>query len=140
MTTTLSSFVTADQVPRVTARLEEVLEIDKEIVELQRQIKSREQRRAMIIEEHINAGVTVEGPLSIQKKVTKRDTLDAEAFSEKYPDQFFELWREISQAKFKPSKSDALKVLTSFQVEKVCKHTETVSYTVEYDLYHGAEL
>jgi len=42
MTTTLSSFVSADQLPNpatITTRLETVLEYDEQIAELQRQIK-----------------------------------------------------------------------------------------------------
>lgn len=140
MTSTISQFVTADQIPNVTTRLEEVLDIDKELVELSRKIKSLEQKRAFVIEEHINAGIIQEGPLSIQKKVTKRDTLDADLMAEKYPELFDRLWEQIGQKKFKPSKTEAALVLTSHQIEKVCKHSETISYSVEFDIHHGAEL
>jgi len=143
MSTTLSSFVTADQLPNpanLTTRLETVLEYDEHITELQRQIKTLEQKREFIIQEHIQAGVTTEGPLSLKAKVTKRESLDVDAFAKKYPDEFRVLYQEMGEAKFKPSKQDAAKVLTSFQVEKVCKKTETVNYTVVYELSTGAEL
>jgi len=143
MSTTLSEFVTADQLPNpanLTTRLETVLEYDEQITELQRQIKALEQKREYVIQEHLSAGVMVEGPLSLKAKVTKRESLDVDAFAKKYPDEFRELYQEIGEAKFKPSKQDAAKVLTSFQVEKVCKKTETVNYTVVYELSTGAEL
>lgn len=143
MSTTLSSFISADQLPNpanLTTRLESVLEYDEQITELQRQIKALEQKREYVIQEHLSAGVMVEGPLSLKAKVTKRESLDVDAFAKKYPDEFRALYQEIGEQKFKPSKQDAAKVLTSFQVEKVCKKTETVSYTVAYELSTGAEL
>lgn len=78
MTTTLSSFVSADQLPNpanLTTRLETVLEYDEQIAELQRQIKALEQKREYVIQEHLSAGVMVEGPLSLKAKVTKRESL-----------------------------------------------------------------
>jgi hypothetical protein len=143
MTTTLSSFVSADQLPNpanLTTRLETVLEYDEQITELQRQIKALEQKREYVIQEHLSAGVMVEGPLSLKAKVTKRESLDADAFAKKYPDEFRALYQEIGEQKFKPSKQDAAKVLTSFQVEKVCKKTESITYTVAYEMSTGAEL
>ena len=143
MTSSLLDFVTADQIPEkanLTTGLGTVLELDEQITELQRQIKSLEQKREFIIQEHIQAGVMVEGPLSLKAKVTKRESLDVDAFAKKYPDEFRALYQEMGEAKFKPSKQDAAKVLTSFQVEKVCKKTETVNYTVVYELSTGAEL
>lgn len=143
MSTTLSSFVSADQLPNpanLTTRLETVLEYDEQITELQRQIKSLEQKREFVIQEHIQAGVMAEGPLSLKAKVTKRESLDVDAFAKKYPDEFRALYQEIGEQKFKPSKQDAAKVLTSFQVEKVCKKTETVNYAVVYEMSTGAEL
>jgi hypothetical protein len=143
MTTTLSSFVSADQLPNpanLTTRLESVLEYDEQITELQRQIKALEQKREYVIQEHLSAGVMVEGPLSLKAKVTKRESLDVDAFAKKYPDEFRALYQEIGEQKFKPSKQDAAKVLTSFQVEKVCKKTESITYTVAYEMSTGAEL
>ena len=143
MSTTLSEFVTADQIPtqvNLTTRLETVLEYDEQITELQRQIKSLEQKREFIIQEHIQPGVMAEGPLSLKAKVTKREALYVDAFAKKYPDEFRALYQELGEQKFKPSKQDAAKVLTSYQVEKVCKKTETVNYTVVYELSTGAEL
>ena len=143
MTTTLSSFVSADQLPNpanLTTRLETVLEYDEQITELQRQIKSLEQKREYVIQEHIQAGVMAEGPLSLKAKVTKRESLDVDLFAQKYPEEYRALYQEIGEQKFKPSKQDAAKVLTSFQVEKVCKKTETVNYTVVYEMSTGAEL
>ena len=143
MSTTLSEFVTADQLPNpanLTTRLETVLEYDEQITELQRQIKALEQKREYVIQEHLSAGVMVEGPLSLKAKVTKRESLDVDLFAQKYPDEFRALYQEIGEQKFKPSKQDASKVLTSFQVEKVCKKTETVNYAVVYEMSTGAEL
>jgi len=140
MTQTLSDFITADQVPKVTTRLEDGYKIELEILSLQEQIKDLETRKMMIIEDHVNSGVMVEGPFSVKKTVRTREALDPDAFAEKYPAEFDSLWREIGSQKFKPSKADAAKVLTSHQIEKVSKKTESVTYSVEWDLHAGVEL
>ncbi|MCK9592815.1 MAG: hypothetical protein M0Q91_12500 [Methanoregula sp.] len=136
---TQTSFIPASEIPRLTTRLQQAFELDIEICSLQKEIKDREDRKQFIIEEHVNAGVLQDGPFSIKKKVTKRDSLDTEAFAEKYPAEFEELWRKIGQTKFRPSKAEASKVLTSDQVEKICKHTESVTYSIEWDPHQGAE-
>ncbi len=137
---TLAAFVTADTIAPVTTRLEDGYQIGLKIADLQKEIESLQEQQALIIEDHINAGITEEGPFSIKKKVSKRETLDPDAFAEKYPEEFGELWRELGQAKFKPSKTDAAKVLTSHQIEKICKKSESVTYSIDWDMHQGAEL
>jgi len=136
----LADFVPATEIPRITTRLEDAYKIELEILALQDKITDLQNRKMTIIEEHVNAGETVEGPFSITKKVTKRATLDADKFFETYPDQFASLWQELGQSKFKPSKAEAAKVLTSHQIEKICKHSESVSYSVDWDMHAEAEL
>ena len=139
MASSLLDFVPATEIPRVTTKLEDGYKIELEILALEQKIQDLQARKMMIIEDHVNSGIMVEGPFSVKKTVRSRETLDTDAFAEKYPAEFDALWRELGSMKFKPSKAEAAKVLTSHQIEKVSKKSESVSYSVEWDIHQGAE-
>lgn len=132
-------FQSADHIIPCTRTLEEAWKIQDKIDDLKKKLARLEEEREQIIEEHVNSGVMQEGPFSVKKTVRKRAALDTALFAEKYPAEFQELWQEIGQTKFKPSKTDASKVLTRHQIEKISTVSETVTYDIDFDIHQGAE-
>ena len=134
MTATLTDFVTADKIVPVTTRLEEAFKLADEILTLEARIAELEERRQFIIQEHIGAGVVEEGPFTLQKKVTRRATVNPEKFAEKYPDEYLELVKRHANGKYKPTQKEAAEVLTSYQIEKISDVKESVTYSVDWDM------
>jgi hypothetical protein len=134
------AFTRADQIPMtVTSRLEDGFKIDLKIQALLKEIDELTEQKQLIINEHINAGITSEGQFSILTKVKKTSRLDPDRFAEKYPAEFEMLWRELGATKFKPSQKEAAMVLTSFQIEKICNVSESVTHVIDWDPHQGAE-
>jgi hypothetical protein len=133
-------FIPANELPQqVITKLQDGFEIDIQIAKLQEQIADLEKQKEVIIQEHLTAGQVQEGPFTLETKVKKIERLDPDLFFQTYPTQFHELFLELGETKFKPSKPDAAKVLTSYQIEKVCKKTETVTHVIKWDPHQGAE-
>ncbi len=154
MTSTLSDFITADQVDtfvtheslKHAAKLQEKaqdilnsLEILREEYEervepLQQEARQLLETRDRIIREHQAKGVEREGPFSIVVDKKPREVLDDAAFREKYPAEHRAVFDEVGYRKFKASKDDAKIELTSHQIEKICKKQGEYTYRIDTDL------
>jgi len=154
MSTTLSSFVTGDQIgefvtheslkhaaklqqkaQEIKDKIEILREEYEETVEpLQQEISSLLNARDRIIREHQNRGVECDGPFSIVVDSKPREVIDDAAFREKYPDEHKAVFEKYGYEKFKASKDEASYKLSSYQIEKICKKQGQYTYKIDQDL------
>jgi len=111
-------------------------DLEQELRPLRQEIQNLMEARDRIITEHVQGGCKQDGAFYLKETSKPKLVLDGDLFAEKYPEEFEMLWREIGTSKFKPSKSDAAKVLTSYQIEKCCKQQGEFKYTVDWDPHH----
>jgi len=114
-----------------------IAELEKELAPLRDDIKSLLEARDRIIEDHLLSDVKQEGAFFVEEYAKPRQVIDADLFAEKYPEEFDILVRKHAARKFKPTKDDAAFVLTSYQIEKICKPQGTSKYRVGWDIRTG---
>ena len=112
-------------------------DLEQELKPLREEILSLLSARDRIVSEHQQADKTQEGAFFVKQVARPTERLDSDLFAETYPDEFESLWKEIGISKFKPSKADAAKVLTSYQIEKVCKPAGESKFVVDWDPRQG---
>jgi len=112
---------------------DEIRQLKENIGIVQREVDRREEMISAIIQEHRNAGIMNEGPLSILEKPGRR-SLNLKAFEETYPDKF----TRVAKVKYSATIADAERVLSGEEVEAICTRSES-TWIIDYNLRKWSE-
>lgn len=107
---------------------------EKEAAPLVAEIEMLLAARDRIVNQHQADKVEREGTFYITVDKKPKEVIDVDVFRKEKPKEFKKLFDLMGFEKFKPSKEDASKVLTTFQVEKLCKKQGKTTYKVDQDL------
>jgi len=132
---TLTDFQTADTMIKPVRTLEMAWNIQDKIQDLQQKIAKLQEEKTQIIQEHLNAGITTDGPFSVKETRRTRRKVD-EVFLEAQEPELFD---RIATVKRTVSVKDLDNAIGRENSARYVQTTESVEYEIDWDPHHGVE-